>query len=197
MKTRFIMLSILAMSFIFFAGCNPPFSVNPFYTDKDVVFDEDLLGMWLDESEEPAILFTQSEENKYHAEWLMPWESVFYTAHLFKIKDKLYLDMHQEGGQGRFDDDVFPRHTILKVEKNTRDKLNLLYIEIGKLSNYLKSNPDAVSHTYNWDDEKANVNWSGILILTAQTKELQDFIFKIRDNKELFETIKLFRKMED
>ncbi len=45
---------MLAGALVLFCSCIP--SVNPFYTDKDIIFDNRLLGEWLEKNskEEPA-----------------------------------------------------------------------------------------------------------------------------------------------
>ncbi len=35
------------------AGCVPVMSLHPLYTDKDVIFEEKLLGTWLDDPNSP------------------------------------------------------------------------------------------------------------------------------------------------
>ena len=47
-------------------ACAP--SLHPFYTEKDIVFDEDLLGVWIDDSG-ATCKFTKSGDN--HCELLL------------------------------------------------------------------------------------------------------------------------------
>ncbi|HET8891602.1 MAG TPA: hypothetical protein VFQ41_22065, partial [Candidatus Angelobacter sp.] len=42
-KKHLVLLALLAC----LTGCVPVDSINPLYTDKDVVFDESLLGEWV------------------------------------------------------------------------------------------------------------------------------------------------------
>ena len=50
MKTKKL-LSCLIVAII--GGCIPVMSLHPLYTEKDVVFEEGLLGTWLDDPNNP------------------------------------------------------------------------------------------------------------------------------------------------
>jgi len=47
------------------AGCVPIVSLNPLFTKEDIVFDEKLLGTWLDDANDPGAIweFARFEEN--------------------------------------------------------------------------------------------------------------------------------------
>ncbi|MHC4060345.1 MAG: hypothetical protein ACYSUC_01085 [Planctomycetota bacterium] len=98
MKTKELLFYLLAF---LLGGCIPVMSLHPLYTEKDVVFEEELLGVWIDDpngpeetmefrrpnesEEEYELIFTDEEGNK----------GVF-VAHLVKLKDKLFLDVQPD-----------------------------------------------------------------------------------------------------
>src|SRR5215831_13911553 len=86
---------VLAAITVVLASCIP--SVNPFYTDKDVVFEGKLLGEWQEKekSDEPQVW--KFEEGKDKAYKLTVTEKEGkqgeFEAHLFKLKQDYFLDI--------------------------------------------------------------------------------------------------------
>ena len=77
-------------------GCVPVISLHPFYTEEDVVFEEKLLGKWVDDPNDPDTTweFNRIEEPKN------AYKLVFYddegkkgsfVAHLVRLQNKLFL----------------------------------------------------------------------------------------------------------
>src|ERR1019366_7010332 len=93
MKTRkLIALAGLALCL---PGCIP--SLNPFYTDKDLVFDPRLLGTWAEkgkEQEPETWSFEKAGDKAYKlAIAEKPGKEGEFTAHLFKLKHEYFLDL--------------------------------------------------------------------------------------------------------
>ena len=195
MKTRLILAIVLAAFFILSAGCYPLLSLNPFYTDKDVSFDPDLLGMWLDEDSDETWEFTKFSENKYRVEITVPDGPQSFIAHLFEIRDIMYLNMYPE----RDNENVLmiPTHGILQVE-TTGSTMEIAEIDTEWLREYLKENLGVISYTFVDDDVRPKDESDGILVLTSSTEDLQNLIIRIRNKKGAFKKldIKLYRKPE-
>ena len=76
------------------AACIP--SVNPFYTDKDVVFNPHLVGEWQekDNTNNPEIWkFEQSTNNAFDLTVTEEGKTGKFRAHLFKLNSELFLDL--------------------------------------------------------------------------------------------------------
>jgi hypothetical protein len=102
-KRYLVLLALLAC----LTGCVPVDSLNPLYTDKDVVFDESLLGSWVgpDNGEEGGLeilareqdgkksyLLVMTDKNKD----LKVFKKTVYHAWLVKLNEHMFLDVVQE-----------------------------------------------------------------------------------------------------
>jgi hypothetical protein len=82
---------------IILAGCAPVDSLNPLYTDQDVVFDETLLGQWGTETE--GLNFAKLGDNGYRI--VMSGKddetgqiaTMVYEAHLVSLQGHRFLDL--------------------------------------------------------------------------------------------------------
>src|SRR5436190_24372715 len=77
------------------AACIP--SINPFYTEKDVVFEKKLLGEWQEKEKADEPQIWNFEEGKDKAYKLTVTEKEGkqgeFEAHLFKLKQEYFLDI--------------------------------------------------------------------------------------------------------
>lgn len=181
MKTRNVIA--VAAGLVLCGACIP--SVNPFYTEKDVVFDARLVGEWQAKDKENDLqswTFEKSGDNSYK---VLATEKKDkhgqLEGHLFKIKDQLFLDLVPS--DCKFADDqgdivtaaMFPGHLLVRVPQ-IEPTLQLTFFDFDWLEKYLENNPGALAHHA---EEKR-------LLLTASTKELQSFALK--HSSELFKT---------
>src|SRR5207302_10821506 len=85
----------LAAVAVLLAGCIP--SINPFYTNKDVVFEPKLLGAWREKEKTDEPVVWKFEEGKDKAYELTVTEKEGkqgkFEAHLFKLKQQYFLDI--------------------------------------------------------------------------------------------------------
>ena len=154
-------------------------SVHRLYEEDDLIFDEKLLGTWVDESgttfafdkaEEPnAYVFTVSDANTQGK----------FVAYLVKIDEMLFLDISPENPA---EDSIsfqqllnVPCHMFMKVEQ-IEPGLRMRWVYFVSL---IEDNPNILKHEV--------VGESNILV-TASTRELQEFLKQHRHNEELFET---------
>jgi hypothetical protein len=170
-------------------GCVPVASLHCLYTDADVVFEEKLLGTWMDDPNDPdstwqfsrmddpnnsyKLIFTDEEGRKGS-----------FISRLVKLKKKLFLDVYPSGLPWEPEDPndidyntffLIPAHTFLKVD-SIEPRLKMSITQEGEMEKLLKENPDAVKHTSVEDR----------LVLTASTKQLQAFVLKYADDERLF-----------
>jgi hypothetical protein len=99
-KRYLVLLALLAC----LTGCVPVDSLNPLYTDKDVVFDESLLGSWVgtDNGEDGVLEFiARGEDGKKSYSLVMTdkdkdsntYKKSVYHAQLVKLNEHLFLDV--------------------------------------------------------------------------------------------------------
>jgi hypothetical protein len=97
MNTRHLVLIALLACF---TGCVPVDSLNPLYTDKDVVFDESLLGEWvgMDANDTGGMKFIKEGNNAYvivmsDTDANGEQKNTFYDARLLNIAGQKFLDV--------------------------------------------------------------------------------------------------------
>jgi hypothetical protein len=102
-KRYLVLLALLAC----LTGCVPVDSLNPLYTDKDVVFDESLLGSWIgaDKGEEGGLEILAREQDGRKSYLLVMtdkskdmkvFKKTVYHARLVKLNEHLFLDVVQQ-----------------------------------------------------------------------------------------------------
>jgi hypothetical protein len=181
MKNRILLLACLALS-----GCVP--SINPFYTEKDLVFDPALVGTWrpveVKESSKETWALTKAGDKLYQLEQTdEEGRKAIFDARLFKLKDNRFLDLYLtkvEGDRLKVNDwasiSLVPAHLLLKVEQ-IEPALKLAVINPDWMQTHLKQHPNAVAHRIVSD---------GNIVLSANTDELQKLVLAHLDDKEFF-----------
>jgi hypothetical protein len=165
-------------------ACIP--SVNPFYTDKDLVFDPRLVGTWEEkgkEQEPETWRFEKAEDNAYKlAITDKPGKEGEFTAHLFKLKQEYFLDLHPKKCNYAADQadlvgiSMIPGHLLVRVSQ-IEPELKLAGINFDWLCQQLTNNPSLLAHQREDDG----------FVLTASTRALQRFVLKHLAEGELFD----------
>jgi hypothetical protein len=168
---------------VLLSGCTVR-SLNPLYAEKDVVFEPGLLGTWAEHDDaDKNWTFQRYGENGYRilcSEGLKPLE-----GRLVKLSEHLFLDVtpkrsaHSDMVVVLPDDvdDVFAvsAHLFVKIELNGDTMRTAL----------LKSD---------WVEKAADLKTLGLshirigskVVLTAPTKELQDFVVRYAGDRSVF-----------
>jgi hypothetical protein len=178
MKKRNIVVIAAAL---LLSACIP--SINPFYTDKDVVFEKKLLGEWQekDKADEPQIWNFEEGKDKAYKLTVTEKEGKQgeFEAHLFKLKQDYFLDITaSEIGTNVADlikASLISGHLLLRISQ-FEPELKLAMTDVDWLDKYLKEHPKALAH--HRDDDR--------IFLTAETADLQSFVMKHLGEDELF-----------
>ncbi|MFB3897587.1 MAG: hypothetical protein ACE14V_14930 [bacterium] len=168
---------------VLLSGCVVP-SLNPLYTDKDLILLPGLEGTWID-TENCFWKFEKKDEHSYRLSYAKDSEPVetgeIFDAHIIRLDNHIFMDLFPREGAFRDDKgmEVFhyvPTHTFSKV---------LLHgdgLEINML------NPEWIREMDN--DRLVFVGHEQIengILLTANSKELQKFISAYADDSKAFE----------
>jgi len=97
----------LLAGLLLLTGCVPVDSLNPLYTDKDLAFDESLLGSWVgpDNGDDGVLQFIARDEDGKKSYSLVMTEKdkdsngykrTVYHAHLVKLNEHMFLDVVPE-----------------------------------------------------------------------------------------------------
>lgn len=193
-KTMFYLLAVLL------GGCVPVMSLNPLYELENIIFEQKLLGVWVDDVNDPEVIwdFNRPDPNKNAYRLVYANEENFkgiFKVHLVKLKERLFLDVYpvsfpsgkEDIGDMNLPYNAFffvPAHTFIKVN-SLEPYLNIQITNDDDLEELLKVDPNAI--------EYVNVDPGG-LVLTDSTKILQAFVLKYADDKRLFtDEVKLIR----
>lgn len=188
MNTKKVLFYLLAAAL---CGCVPVASLHCLYTEADVIFEEKLLGTWVDDPNEPDTTweFTRIDDPNNAYKLIFTDEEGrkgSFVAHLVKLKDKLFLDVFPGELPWELEDPnkvdwpynsffLIPAHTFIKVE-SIEPRLKMRITQESEMEKLLKENPDAIKHTSIEDR----------LVLTASTKQLQAFVLKYADDERVF-----------
>lgn len=180
-------LIAFAVVTILVSACIP--SLNPFYTQKDLVFDSRLIGEWQEKgnTNNPEIWkFEQLDKNTMKLTVVEQGKTGEFAAHLFKLKQEQFLDLiPTDSNYNRATNQAdlvvfstFPGHLLVRVPQ-IAPELSLAFFDFGWLETYLKQNPKALAYHRESED--------GPIVLTANTGDLQKFVLKHLGTNELFE----------
>jgi hypothetical protein len=172
-------------------------SLHPLFTEKDLAFDEKLLGTWVDANE---TMWQFSDANKPEK----AYELIFtdkegkkgsFVAHLVKLENRLFLDVYPSEPPWDEKDPnkvewlyntlfFIPAHTFIKID-SIDPNLTMRLTDDEKMNKLFEQDPNAVEHTSIEDK----------FVLTASTQKLQAFVLKYADDSRVFpEEIVLTRK---
>ena len=198
MRTKTLLFYLLAA---LLGGCVPIFSINPLYTEKDVVFKEELLGIWADPNNpEAAWEFKRHDESENVYKLIVDMDAEargLFDARLVNLKGQLFLDVYpdekaleqtMEDLEEKAKDPnntvwplnfafLVPVHTFIKVD-SIEPTLTMRRTDDELMEELLEQDPKAVKHAVLDEDR---------VVLTASTKELQAFVLKYAAGDKLFD----------
>jgi hypothetical protein len=156
-----------------FIGCVP--SLNPLYTDANLVFEPALLGVWKQPEGSARWEFSKLDTKSYRLLYTdEKGQQGRFIGYLARLEGELFLDLFPEGSEmdasGFYKFHLVPIHTIYRV-RGTQPKLELAAIDFKWLDEYLTSHPQEI--------ECATFN--GRKLITAPTPAVQKFVLAHKD----------------
>jgi hypothetical protein len=154
-------------------GCVP--SLNPVATEKQLVFDQNVLGVWGQTNAEDRWEFTKGEGNAYRLLYTdKEGHQGRFIAQLAEIEGARFLDLFPEEAEsdasGFYKFHLVPIHTVYLV-KQTEPNVQLAAIDYKWLGQYLTDHPGAVQ----------SATFNGRKMLTGPTEEVQRFVLEHQD----------------
>ena len=185
MKTKKFLFYVLAA---LLGGCIPVMSLHPLFTEETLVFEEKLLGTWVDDSNNIWEFKDPNEQEKIYKLIFVDNEGQkgSFDARLTKLENKLFLDVYPSEPPWDEEDPnkvewpfntlfFMPVHTFIKIN-GIEPELKLQLTDDDELKKLLKENPNSIEHTSIEDK----------FVLTASTEELQAFVLKYADDSRVF-----------
>jgi hypothetical protein len=173
-----IKFAVLVGLMLILTSCIP--SLNPLYSDDDLIFEPALLGVWTDAEATESWDFSTSNEKDYHLVYTdESGKKGEFKARLLKIEGRLFLDLtplRTALAQNDFyKANLLPVHTFVHISTPAPNP-QITYLEPDWLKSHLDKNPSALRH------EKL----SGEILITASTKDLQKFLLTHLDTPGAF-----------
>ena len=155
-------------------------SLHPIYTEQDIVFEWGLIGEWGRDNSKETWAFSRKGTSQYKLVCTDgDGKQGVFSAHLTKIKGKLFLDFFPAELELKENDffriHLVPVHTFAHV-KQIEPTLQMSFPNPDWLKEHLAANPNAIHHEKIEDE----------IILTAATKDLQAFWLKHLDSEGAF-----------
>lgn len=161
-------LIVLIAAFLIQTACVP--SLNPIYTENDLIFDAALLGIWTDGESTETWEFTFADEKEYrlvHTD--ERGNKGTFEARLVRIEGKRFLDLapvrSTASDNDFFSGHILSVHSFVEVSQDGKN-FRLSYLEPKWLKPFLEKNPNAVRHAF----------LDGEVVFTDSSKNLQKFI---------------------
>jgi len=180
MKIKKFLFYLLA---VLLGGCVPVMSLHSLYTEEDVVFEENLVGTWVDDPDSPKTTWEFSRAGAKEKAYKLVYsddegKKGSFVVHLVKLENRLFLDVlpsqfpseQQDWEKMKWAYNFFffvPAHTFIKID-SIEPKLKMRRTVNDEMKELFKEEPNAVKHELVEDE----------IILTASTKELQAFVLK-------------------
>ena len=192
-------LSDIALKMDFLPGV----SLHRLYTEDEVIFDENLLGSWGEEEEENKFVlrFEKADDaDAYNLTVNIDKMTGQFIAHLVKIEKMLFLDVVPQKrdflSRELHQHLLVSAHLFVKIEQ-IQPTLRLRIIDADKIEEMLENDPNLLKHEFLEDihvvTKKSETEKMKLavkensLLLTASTIQLQEFMKKHADDKDLFD----------
>ena len=192
MKIQKLLFYVLAA---LLGGCIPVASLHPLFTQQDLIFEDKLLGTWVDDPNSPETTWEFKRLDEPERAGEKAYKLIFsdeegrkgsFIAHLGKLENRLFLDLYPSELPWEPKDPnkvewvyntlfLIPARTFIKID-SIEPQLKMRLTVEDKMEELLKEDPKAVRHALTEDR----------LVLTASTKELQAFVLKHADDSRAF-----------
>jgi len=168
MKTKLKIAAFYILAVVL-GGCVP--SLHPLFTENELVFDVNLVGIWAADSNETWEF--KPAGKKYECVYVDKNSKIGrFSGGLGKLGNDMFLDIYPSELNLTENDfykaHFLPAHTFLKMHL-TKNSLELRVMNPDNFDKLIKSDPNIIKY-----EQPEN----GGVVLTASTKELQDFILK-------------------
>ena len=180
---------------ILFNGCLS--ALHPLFTEKDIVFDPRLVGIWRVGDKDTAIFqkgstetFRELPEELQHLAgkaYLLTIkdaeEELKYYAFLSRIGKELYLDyypaetLRQHQYDGFYKQHLTRLHSFYKVQFNNSESFKISQFDEKYLRDLINNKQIRIRH---------EVRFDGSYVITAPTEELQQYVLKYGSTPEAY-----------
>lgn len=179
---KYLAQILILLGSIALTACVP--SIHPLYTAEDVVYDDSLIGAWIDIGADETWIFSNAGKGEYKLVQVADDGSMGeFRARLVRVGPEIFLDMVPVKS-GFLEGHFLATHTFVHLTKKG-DKVFVSVLEPKWIKEVLAQRPDQMRHE--------NVN--GDIVLTASPKDMQAFLLSNLKTRGAFtEPLELTRK---
>ena len=175
-------------------GCVP--SLHCLFTDKELVFEEKLLGIWAEDNSEETWEFKRYSDEADKTYKLIYTDSDGqageFAAKLGKLNKMMFLDLYPGDADINANDfykhHLLGVHTFMKIEQ-IEPTLQMRMMSPDKMKEMLEANPNLIKHEILEERDSQ-------ILLTASTEEFQQFIIEHAKDEGLFDEPSDMRRLE-
>jgi hypothetical protein len=155
------------------AGCLP--SLNPVYTEDNLVMDPAFVGVWTQPKNQAQWEFNARDMNSYTLVYTdEEGRQGRFIAHVADVQGVRFLDLYPDAMETAnspfYGVHLTPIHTIYLV-RQVGPVARLASIDYAWLDKFLTEHPEALTHA----------TFHGRKLITAPTEELQAFVIQYQD----------------
>ena len=168
---------------IFLNGCVVP-SIQPLYTHAEVVFEESMLGEW--EGKNSVWTFEKKNEHSYYLTYREGSDPINdpssctyaeFEVHLVQLENNYFLDflpINYLNTENLFLlSHLIETHSFAKIDIQ-KNRVSMTFFDYQWLEDLLERDPDVIEH----------IRFEENIVLTADTKELQEFVKAFASDEE-------------
>jgi hypothetical protein len=171
-KLNFIAFYLLA---VVLGGCAPPVqSVYPLFSENELIFDSNLVGLWKATDSNMTGQFSRIEDQNAYKLVITENDGNqgLFFAGLGELQGNLFLEIYPDTSHtydnqesGFHKQHLLGMYSFIKIEQ-IDPNLKIALMDYEKVSKIINADPDILKHEFANDK----------LILTAPTRELQEFV---------------------
>ena len=166
-------------------SCIP--SIYPLYSDDTVVFQKEVLGSW--RADNTAWIFEKAEDSAYKLTYKDEDEEATFEAYMVRLGENYFFDFFNLTPKYE-DTDAFPIAPLIRTHSFARVELKgnqmaVYFFDPTWLEGLVKQRKIRIKH---------ETTTNGEIVLTAPTRDLQEFVKKYAREKEAFADPSIFER---
>jgi len=164
-------------------------SVNPAYTESDLVFDSALIGNWGEKGQSEGITIEADDSTGYTLTSIEDSLAGTFDAHLFRLGETLFLDLYPTEPGWKYNETwmmhMVPTHSVYRVDR-IEPELVLTPLDYDWLAGVLKEHPEKLKHADVQD----------YVLVTASTEPFREFLLQNAENPDAFGDNMTFKRVK-
>jgi len=178
---------IIVSSILAFSSCGI-FSLHPLYYKKDLIIKPEIVGTWKKKGDINSYIMIDTVDQNFQFTRISNNDTIGFAMGLLMLNDQYFIDILPTSisGLDMFDlmrNNFIPTHTFMKIDF-TEDQILITEFDNDRLETLFKENKIRLAHEFPWKTDK----YSGEVVITASTNELQKFIARYANEANAFKT---------